>query len=311
MRVWAGLAMAALIASASANEISIGRMALVLCHSPAVLLDRQGFLEQAGITDYRLKYFTKGSQSALALGAGETDVAFFGAIVPAIANGLDARIIAINSKGGVQVVCRDPSIENLADLRGRRVGHIGPTSAPTTIFRAALKEAGIEQDAVELQYINRQNIAVALTEQEIVDCAVTIEPLTSEAIKRGATLVLDENALYKNNDYPFTFVVSRRDYAEAHRQNVKKLLQAHQLSQRFLMEQEDKALEEIQAYFRSNGLEIDLAELDKGMSTNIFDSTISRTVMEELIEVMVESKVLDERIAFEDLVDCSFGFCVE
>jgi len=311
MRVWAAVVMAALVSSVSANEVSIGRMALVLCHSPAVLLDRQGFLEQVGITDYRLKYFTKGSQSALALGAGETDVAFFGAIVPAIANGLDARIVAINSKGGVQLVCRDPSVRKLADLRGKRIGHIGPTSAPTTIFRAALKEAGIPQDAVEFQYINRQNIAVALAEQHIVDCAVTIEPLTSEATRRGAIMVFDEKALYKDNDYPFTFVVARRDYAEANPQTVKKLLEAHQLSQEFLMNQEEKALEEIQAYFRSNGLDISLEELDKGMSTNIFDPRISRSVMEELVEVMVESEVLDEPIAFEELVDCSFGFCVE
>jgi NitT/TauT family transport system substrate-binding protein len=311
MRILTGLIVAALVSSASASEIKIGRMALVLCHSPAVLLDREGFLEQAGITEYELKYFTKGSQSALALGAGETDVAFFGAIVPAIANGLDARIIAINSKGGVQLVCMDPSIERLADLKGKRIGHIGPTSAPTTIFRAALKEAGFPQEELQLQYINRQNIAVALTEQAIVDCAVTIEPLTSEAIKRGATMVLDEKQLYKNNDYPFTFVVVRRDYASENRASVEKLLKAHRLSQRFLVEKEASALEEIQAYFASNGLDVGLKELDKGMSTNIFDPTISRSVMEELVDVMVESDVLDERVSFEDLVDCSFGLCVD
>lgn len=293
------------------ETVKIGRMALVLCHSPALLFDKKEFLEKNGVDNYELKFFTKGSQSALALGAGETDMAFFGAIIPAIANGLDAKIIATNSTGGVQLVCQDPGIKSLKDLQGKSVGNIGPTSAPTSIFNLALEEAGIDRDTITHQSINRRNIVLALAEKKIIDCAVLVEPLTSEAVKRGASLALDEKQLYNNGDYPFTFVVAKDKYIKSNHDTIERVLKTHKDSQDFLTNNHDKSVKLLVQYFHENGVDSSHLEISRGLATNGFSQKISRSVMENLVRVLHKSGIIDKKIAFEDLVDCSFGLCTE
>lgn len=297
-------------ASSDAGEkVRIGRMALSYPHVPAALFDEKPFLKESGIQNYEIKSFTRGSLASLALGANEIDAAFLGAIVPAVANGLPAKVVALNGMRGVQIACVTPGIDSLEDLRGKKIGHIGPTASPTTIFRMALKAAGIPQDNVELVSINRQTVVLALTEKKIVDCVVMMQPLTGQAVKNGAYVAIDERAIYNDGNYPLTFLAVRTDFIENHRGTVENLLKAHAASQRFIRENREETLTLMARYFLGSGLEISREDLVTGLDANIFTQTVSRTIMEDMVAVMVESGIIDKAIPFDQLVDCSFGLC--
>lgn len=298
-------------ATEAAVRVRIGRMALSYPHVPAALFGEMPFLEENGVTNYEIKPFTKGSKASLALGLGEIDVAFLGAIVPAVANGLPAKVVALNGIRGAQIACMTPGIDSLEDLRGKKLGHIGPTASPTTIARMALKEAGIPQDDVEYVHINRTNIVLALTEKKVVDCAIMMEPLTGQAVKNGAYVAIDEREIYNDGNYPLTFFAVRTDFIENHRGIVENLLAAHAASQQFISENREETLALMNSYFESSGLEISREDLVTGLDANIFTQTVSRAVMEDMVAVMVESGIIDKPIPFDQLVDCSFGLCTE
>ncbi len=295
----------------NSQPIKIGRMALAMCHAPALLLDRSNLLKKAGLKNFELKYFTKGSLSAKALGAGETNMAFFGAIIPAIANGLPARIVAVNSMGGTQLVCnKDSKVKSLKDLAKTTVGTLGPTASPTSILTIALNKAGV-LNQVKLRHINRRNIVTALIDKKIIDCTSSMEPLTSSMVQRGARIILNEKQIYNNGKYPFTFVVARQDYIKNHRDKVKQVLTAHIKAQTALNNDKKTTYPLLQKYFASNGISLSNKAFKKALDTNIFQAQISKKFMTRLINVMAESKIIPKGKNFSDFVDCSFGMCVD
>lgn len=297
--------------SPSAAAVKIGRMAMVMCHAPSLLLDSQGLLSKAGLKDFELKFFTQGGLSSKALAAKETDVAFFGAIIPAIANGLEARIVAINSMGGTQVVChKDSKVESIGDLKGKTIGTVGPTAAPTSILTMALNHAGIAK-SVDFRHFDRSKVVLAVIEKKEVECAAVLEPITSEMVSRGGRVAIDEKRLFNNGEYPFTFVVARRDFIESRRGEVRKILNAHAEALKLLNEKQDQVYPGLQKYFAENGMDVKGEEFKRAMATNIFKSSISRKVMNELIKVMADAEIIGKDKKFEDFVDCSFGMCVD
>jgi len=293
------------------TPIKIGRMALSYPHAPSILLDKKGFLEESNLNNYELKFFTSGSKASLALGVKEVDAAFLGAIIPAVANGLEAKIVAMNSNGGVQVACMTPGISSLEDLKGKKVGHIGLTASPTTIFNMAIKKMGIFKDDIELISIDRTNIILALTEKNAIDCAVFMEPLTSAAVKNGAYVAIDEKEVYNNGNYPLTFLAVNDNFVKENHETVEKLIKAHYASQSFIENNQEETLTVLGDYFKENETEISKEKLESGLSVNIFTQKISRSTLEEMMLVMKESGDIEEVIPFEDLVDCSFGLCIE
>ncbi len=291
-------------------KIRIGRMELVLAHTPSRVLSEKNFLEKNGIKNYEFKEFTQGSKAALALGANEIDVAFFGAAIPAIANGLPAEIIGLNGKGGVQLVCQTPEIDSLPDLKNKKIGTIGPSSSPTTIFNLALEENNnISSEDMSFMHIDRTNIVMALTEKKEIDCAVLVYPLSSEAKKRGAYIALDQKEIYNNGNYPLTFLAARKDFMEKNPELTQKLVEAHKDTLNWITENEEESVEIMKNYFTENGVEASKKDLTFGMSTNIFTPTINKQTMQNLINSMHKSGVLDKQAPVDDITNCSFGLC--
>lgn len=293
------------------DHIKIGRMALVLAHSPSIVMEKNGILEKNNIKDYEFKFFTKGDQATLALGANEIDAAFLGAVIPAITNGLDVKIVALNSTGGAQLVCMTPGIKSLADLKGKKVGTLGATASPTTILTMALNDAGISSDDVKYVHLDRTAVVLALTAKKSIDCAALIYPQSSEAIKNGAYIALDEKQIYNNGNYPLTFLAVKNGYAKNNRKMVEKLVSTLIDTQNFINENNQEALKLIGEYFEENNINQSIDDLDFGMKTNIFSPYISKTVMEKMIKAMKDGGVIENDIKFEDLVDCSFGLCAD
>lgn len=293
------------------QPVRIGRMSLSYPHAPAALLDRMGILEKHGITNYEIKTFSKGSDGSLALGSGAVDIIMYGAAIPPIVEGLEANIIAMNNAGGVKVVCMEPGVETLEDLRGMTVGNIGPTASPTTIFGMALAKAGIPRDAIRHRYINRTSIVPAMTEEGIVDCFVAMEPLSLEAVKRGAYVAIDEKEIYGDGSYPLSFVSAREAYIEQHRDVVDAVLAAHREAQQFIERNPEETIAIMGEYFSDQGVSMSEDDLRTGLSANSFPQNISREVMEDMLGAMVEGGTIARAIPFDEFVDCSFGLCTE
>jgi NitT/TauT family transport system substrate-binding protein len=292
------------------EKIKIGRMALSYPHAPSILLDEKGFLKKNDLDNYELKFFTSGSKASLALGIKEIDAAFIGAIIPAVVNGLDAKIVAMNSTGGVQIACMTPGINSIEDLKNKKIGHIGLTASPTTIFNMAIKKAGISNNEIDFININRTNIILALTEKKIIDCAVLMEPLTSAAVENGAYVAINEKEIYNNGNYPLTFLAVNNDFIKENHETVEKLIKAQRDSQDFINNNEEETLSVLGEYFKSNGAEISKNKLKSGLLVNVFTQKIDKSTIEEMMAVMKESGDIEKIIPFEDLVDCSFGLCL-
>ncbi len=131
--------------------------------------------------------------------------------------GVDIQLAAIIGDGMLSFLTNDPSIKDLADLRGRRVDVAGQGATPDFLFRRILKDGGLDPDKdLRLSFaLGYAEMASALAAGSI-QSAVLPEPFSTLARMKNPKLLspLDLTALWKRStgmsDYPMTTLVIRR-----------------------------------------------------------------------------------------------------
>ncbi|HET7839632.1 MAG TPA: MqnA/MqnD/SBP family protein [Rectinemataceae bacterium] len=149
--------------------------------------------------------------------SGEYDMAVLPVNMAAklYSSGIGIRLVAVIGNGMVSFLTSDPSINSLADLRGKEIAVAGQGATPDYLFRRLLKGAGLDPDRdLRLSYaLPYPEAAMALAAGKI-SCAVLPEPFASLALASKPDLrpALDLGRLWTQAtgeaSYPMTALVA-------------------------------------------------------------------------------------------------------
>jgi ABC-type nitrate/sulfonate/bicarbonate transport system substrate-binding protein len=185
--------------------------------APFVAAVSEGFLARQGI-DARVSYVQGSRVGVAAVMAGELDVLSTAgpAVVAAQLGGADLVWVGDLINQLVFAVVADPSIRQLADLRGKRIGVSGVGTSSDTAARLVATRAGLRVgDDVTLLNAGGMTEIVTLLQERAIDAGVVSLSTTTQAKRLGyAELV---NLANLDIAYPFTGLVVRRSWAEANR----------------------------------------------------------------------------------------------
>ncbi len=244
------------VKAADAPPLRIGWV-YALANAPALIAEKEGFYRQEGL-NVELKSFGDGPVITQALAAGELDAAYIGAppVFQWYSRGLKGQIIAkVNSGQAALLVKSNSGIQQLSDLRGKRIAGVKRGSGMDVLLRAEVlrKNAHLTADK-EVQVVSMPagNMPAAL-QQGVVDAAFTWEPFISESVLRGdARILLDVNKVQP--DYPWYVIMALPATLKNRPDDVIKLLKAHQKAIDFIYQHPAEADQVIADAFKLQGV---------------------------------------------------------
>lgn len=226
-----GALAAALLASATANAAEKVRLGINNVISDVVfhIADERGFFAEEGL-DVEFIVFDSGPKMIAPLGAGQIDAgagASSAGLYNAAARGINVKIVA--DKGSTPthfdymplMVRKDlidsGKVKSVADLKGMKVGVVGPGAATNAKLAHILEKGGLKESDVQSIYIGYPQQVAAFTTGAI-DAAITTEPSVTQAAEKGIAdrFVVDG---YPNQQvavllFNGDFIAKRRDVAQ-------------------------------------------------------------------------------------------------
>ena len=214
-----------------------------ITHAPALVGVNKGFFQQAlGSTKLESKTFNAGPAAIEALFSGAIDAAYLGPN-PAIngwaqSKGKGLKIIAGSTSGGAGLVVK-PGITGPADLKGKKIATPQLGNTQDVALRSWLKQNGLNADQqgggdVSIQ---PQDNATALQAfaQGAIDGAWVPEPNLSRMILEShGKLLVNEKDLWPGGQFVTTQLIVSQDFLTKYPDTVKKLLQGHLDSIKYL-----------------------------------------------------------------------------
>ncbi|WP_229071461.1 ABC transporter substrate-binding protein [Actinoplanes sp. DH11] len=230
-------------ATAEAKKINLGYFPNIT-HAPALVGVNKGlFAEALGSgTELSTKTFNAGPAAIEALLSGAIDATYIGPN-PAIngwstSKGTALKIIAGSTSGGAGLVVRD-GINAPADLKGKKIATPQLGNTQDVALRAWLKENGLAADTNgggDVSVLPQDNAtAVQAFAQGTIDGAWVPEPNFSKLILESkAKVLVDEKTLWPNQEFVTTHLIVSQKFLTEYPGTVKKLLQGHVASVKYV-----------------------------------------------------------------------------
>lgn len=282
----------------------------------------RGIFKAEGL-EVELVAFDSGPKMIAPLGAGQIDVgagASSAGLYNAAARGIDIKVVA--DKGSTPVhydymplmvrkeLVDSGKVKTIADLKGMRVGSVGPGAATNAKMAHILAKAGLTYKDVNHNYIGYPQQIAAFTTGAI-DAAITTEPSVTQAVNNGVAVrfVVDG---YPNQQvavllYGGDFIAKRRDVAQ-------RFMNAYVKAARIFNDAtaggkfDGKGADEvIKTIMRTTGLKD--AELFKTMIPNGIDpdGKVDVASMAEDLKFFTDNGYLERPAKVSDVVDTSFA----
>lgn len=126
-----------------------------------------------------------------ALQAGEIDFLYCASTgtVPSLASGIQATIVAAPLVGLPYVMVARKGINSVQDLKGKKLGISAQGDLDDRLFRAALKQANVPIDSVQLQPAGSQTDRYKSVLSGLIDAINVTPPLEIQAQKDGLNIV--------------------------------------------------------------------------------------------------------------------------
>jgi NitT/TauT family transport system substrate-binding protein len=229
-------------ASGEAATIRLGYFPNIT-HAPALVGVNKGFFQTAlGTTKLDLKTFNAGPAAIEALFSGAVDATYLGPN-PAIngwatSKGKGLKIIAGSTSGGAGLVVR-AGITTVADLKGKKIATPQLGNTQDVALRAYLKTNGLNADAQgggDVSILPQDNAtAVQAFAQGAIDGAWVPEPNLSRMILESkGHLLVNEKDLWPNGQFVTTHLIVSQTFLDKYPATVKKLLQGHVESVKYI-----------------------------------------------------------------------------
>jgi len=205
----AGLVVAAALARPAAAQnqappltppvaVKVGITPVTSAAAVYLALDR-GYFREEGL-DVTLEPFDSGVQMIPLLGTGQLDVgsgAVNAGLFNAVLRGIPLRMVAVQGitspgHGAVALLIRKDlfesgTIQNYADLRGRRVGLSSRASANEQVLDAALGRGGLTLQDVDVVEIPLPDMTPAFRNGSL-DGAIQVEPTATASVELGVAV---------------------------------------------------------------------------------------------------------------------------
>jgi len=207
-----------------------------ITHAPALVGMDKGFFQTAlGSTKLEGKTFNAGPAAIEALFSGAIDATYIGPN-PAIngwatSKGTALKIIAGSTSGGAGLVVRQ-GINSPADLKGKKIATPQLGNTQDVALRAWLKGNGLnadQQGGGDVSVLPQDNAtALQAFAQGAIDGAWVPEPnLSRLLLESKGKLLVDEKTLWPNQQFVTTHLIVKQEFLEKYPETVKKLLQGH------------------------------------------------------------------------------------
>ena len=207
-----------------------------ITHAPALVGVNKGFFQQAlGSTKLDAKTFNAGPAAIEALFSGAIDATYIGPN-PAIngwaqSKGTGLKIIAGSTSGGAGLVVQ-PGINGPADLKGKKIATPQLGNTQDVALRSWLKQNGLnadQQGGGDVSVLPQDNAtSLQAFAQGAIDGAWVPEPNLSKMILESkGKLLVNEKDLWPNGQFVTTHLIVTQDFLKKYPATVKKLLQGH------------------------------------------------------------------------------------
>ena len=227
----------------AAKEVRLGFFPNIT-HATALVGVEKGFFAKdlgQGIA-LKTSTFNAGPAAIEALFSGAIDATYIGPN-PAInawakSKGQAIQIIAGAASGGVSLVVR-PGITSVEDLRGKKIATPQLGNTQDVALRYWLREKGLNADVKgggDVHIVPQENSQTLQTfATGDIDAAWVPEPFASRLVLESkGTVLQDERDLWPNRQFVITHLIVRQEWAKAHPDLVKKLVEAHVEATRYL-----------------------------------------------------------------------------
>ncbi|WOF15450.1 ABC transporter substrate-binding protein [Methanoplanus sp. FWC-SCC4] len=216
-------------------------------------------LAQFGITEITDHKFPTGAPEMQAMMAGEIDVAYVGAapVISALANGLDARIVAgVQVQGSDLVIRPDIKYESPADLKGLIIATFPEGTIQDTLLRNWLSENGLDPEKdVDIRPMGPGDATVAIAEGA-VDAVFLPHPAPSVIANEGKGVTIVQSGSMEENHACCVLLVSG-NLIRNHPDVVDQIVKTHIKATEYAMENQDEAAEIFQ---KMNKIDIDVVK---------------------------------------------------
>ena len=222
-----------------------------LTHAGALVgLEKGTFAQTLGPkVTLKTSVFNAGPEAVQALLSNSVDASYVGPN-PAVnafvqSHGQAVRVVAGATSGGASLVVR-PSINGAEDLRGKRLATPQLGNTQDVALRWWLSQKGLKTSAQgggDVSILPQDNAqALQAFRSGQVDGAWVPEPwATRMIVEGGARQLVDERDLWPGGAFATTLLVVRTDFLEAHRDVVKRLLEAQVSTAQFMGQQPAEA----------------------------------------------------------------------
>lgn len=156
-----------------------------LCHAPIHIAYENGFFKEQGVSVEIIPVGSANMADALASGQIDAGFGLVGKFVQPLENGLNMKITSGIHTGCMKlVVPSDSAIQNVADLKGKRIGVVSLADSPclTTKRSLASEGIGVTADNLEVEFVvySAADLPVAL-QNGAIDAFADADPSVSIA----------------------------------------------------------------------------------------------------------------------------------
>lgn len=190
---------------------------------------------------YEFSMVTAADELVASVASGKTDIALVPANVASVlynrTNG-GVTVIDINTLGVLYVLSADPSLQSVADLKGKTVYLTGKGTTPDYVARYLIRDSGLDEGDVTLEYKSEatevasilagRDDATALLPQPFATVAMAQNP--SYRIALDLTKEWDLLQQGKGSRLVTGVTIVRNAFLEGHEEEVRAFLDEHQAS---------------------------------------------------------------------------------
>lgn len=218
------------------------------------------------------------------------------------------NVIVAASSANCAVIVGAPGITKMEDLKGKRFGIVSKFDAQyLTLLHHILPRFGLTQDDVELAAVPVPEVASALVTGDVA-AAFPFEPFGTNAVDKGATLILPANDLVDKealgSDMLRNGLIMNKKFLAEHPDLAKKIVWAHLDAVHLMRDDKSKGMEVLKHY----NPKLDVELLATAYDNCGWDYDAPPPVwIETLIDWMEEDGLLQKEVAYDDVVDLSLA----
>ena len=182
--------------AAQLAEVRIGSSDISLSNVSTFYARDRGLFEKEGL-DAKL-ILVKTEAALAAQSAGDLDYTTFStSVIDAAAKGIPARLVAVTVKQPAVGLVVHKGIENVADLKGRKVGVSSFGGLLHVAALYVLKYYGLSSKTVTILATGPGTLGIAALKTGSIDAAFLPAPYDMRMAREGFTLLLDVGTLYQ------------------------------------------------------------------------------------------------------------------